>query len=556
MPPGLDRRKRAAAAAAAPVYDTSPAGRLALAERLWGWIPHPGQRAFLTLSLPDGSEPRTLVAACGRRWGKTEALGCDVATRILTEPDLGQMGVAPTRDQSEGLYDSVEEKLRELLDDPDKRADVVAQFPHLEMLEFKRSPYPLIRNRQSGQLVFWVRAAGRKGRNLRGRGTTRKLKRFRVIIDERAYVDDEAVEQAIKPMLATSPGGGQLVEISSPYRKRGGFYEDFLRGEREYKRYRSVRLPSSQNPLVDAEFLAEQQETMSDAAYRAEYLAEFLDAAGIVFLEGDIALAICDDDQGIAPLWGVKYVAGLDLARRGDYTVLSILAIGPDRLRLVKLFRIQGLGYALQLERVVEELIRWGVCRICPDRTGVGDAVVETLVAILAAKRVKCEVDEFIFTGPSKAALIDRLVIALARKLLQFPPHPALLSELRNFEAIPTASGHERLAAAGSGHDDCVCSLALAVYAAAPLFSVDRSTRALVGAVTPSSRKKDDGWQFSTNSETWSVGLPLVALLLQLQTLQALRLLSIAYRSELGRRAGASLASSLRSIRRFTRSAD
>ena len=99
-----------------PNTDNSPEGRLALAARLWGWEPHPGQREFLTLRLPDGREPGTLVAACGRRWGKTEALGCDIATRILTEPDLGQMGVAPTRDQAECLFDSVEEKLRELLE--------------------------------------------------------------------------------------------------------------------------------------------------------------------------------------------------------------------------------------------------------------------------------------------------------------------------------------------------------------------------------------------------------------------------------------------------------
>ena len=37
----------------------------------------------------------------------------------LTEPDLGQMGVAPTRDQAECLFDSVEEKLLELLEGVD-----------------------------------------------------------------------------------------------------------------------------------------------------------------------------------------------------------------------------------------------------------------------------------------------------------------------------------------------------------------------------------------------------------------------------------------------------
>ena len=156
------------AAPAAVAYDTSPEGRLALAARLWGWSPHPGQREFLTLRLPDGSEPQTLVAACGRRWGKTEAVGCDVATRILTEPDLGQMGVAPTRDQAECLFDSVEEKLRDLTEgaeDADAAARVLEEFPHLASLEFRRTPYPMIRRRDTGR---WCSGCGRRV----GRGGT------------------------------------------------------------------------------------------------------------------------------------------------------------------------------------------------------------------------------------------------------------------------------------------------------------------------------------------------------------------------------------------------
>jgi hypothetical protein len=546
---------------------------LALAARLWGWEPHPGQREFLTLRLPDGSEPHTLVAACGRRWGKTEALGCDVATRILTEPDLGQMGVAPTRDQAEGLYDSVEDKLREIIDggfeaedENARRAAQVAilrEFPHLAELEFKRSPYPLIRNKKTGQMVFWVRASGRKGRNLRGRGTTRKLKRFRVIVDERAFVDDEAVEQAIKPMLATSPGGGQLVEISSPYGKRGGFYQDFLKGERLFKRYRSVHLPSSQNPLVDAEFLTEQRETMSDAAYRTEYLAEFLDSAGAVFLAGDVAAALCGDDYGTAPLWGCRYVAGLDLARRGDWTVLTVLEVGPDRLRVVELFRVQGLGYNAQLEKVIEVLRRWGCLRIAADRTGVGDAVVETLATMIAVARLRCEVDDFIFSGPSKDVLIDAVVIALAKLQLVFPPHPILLSELQNFESI-FVPGHREKLQAVTGHDDCVCSLALAVHAAAPFFAGARGSSGAGISVATSRRKKagDDGWDFSaTYGRAWAPSLPLGGLprlvswaISETKTL-ARRLLASVYRFGPFRSLGALPGSSTRSTPRSTRRA-
>jgi len=443
--------------------------RLELAARLWDWHPHEGQRAFLGLRLPDGSEPGVLVAACGRRWGKTECLGMDVASRILTEPDLGQMGVAPTRDQAEGLFDSVEEKITEAQEKAQEDPDLQIRFPHLADLEIKRAPFPQIRRKSTGQMVFWVRAAGRNGRNLRGRGTTRKLKRFRVIVDERAFVSDEAVEAAVKPMLATVKGGGQLVEISSPNGKRGGFYEDYEKGEREYRRYRSVRLPSSQNPLVDKEYLAEMAEEMAPSRFRAEFLAEFVEAAGAVFPDADIEAALCDDDYGLLPLWGRKYVAGVDFGRRGDYTVISVLEVGPLSARLVGWVRLIGLPWEAQVGEIVRVLKHWG-CSICvPDATGIGDVVAEQLVSALAAARVGCAVEPFIFTAASKAPLIDGLAIALSQRRLKFPAHPVLLSELRNFEAIPATNpgGREKLQAA-KGHDDAVCSLALAVRAAAP----------------------------------------------------------------------------------------
>ena len=40
------------------------------------------------------------VAACGHRWGKTEALSLDIATLALDEKDCRQLMVAPTDAQA------------------------------------------------------------------------------------------------------------------------------------------------------------------------------------------------------------------------------------------------------------------------------------------------------------------------------------------------------------------------------------------------------------------------------------------------------------------------
>ncbi|MGC8862988.1 MAG: hypothetical protein ACP5R5_09480, partial [Armatimonadota bacterium] len=64
--------------------------RLRLARLLWGWQPHPTQREWLL------DESRTKIAACGRRWGKTESAAVDAATTAIMHPGSVQMIVSPT----------------------------------------------------------------------------------------------------------------------------------------------------------------------------------------------------------------------------------------------------------------------------------------------------------------------------------------------------------------------------------------------------------------------------------------------------------------------------
>ena len=463
--------------------------RLEKARDWFAWEAHPGQRRLLKLTLTDGNEPQTLVAACGRRWGKTEALAADIAVRLLTEPDLGQLIVAPTRDQAEGLFDSVEEKLRCFVESDD------APAPNWEI---KRSPYPHIRRKSDGAIPLSCRTAGRDGRNLRGKGATRKLPRFRVVVDEAAFVSDTALNEVIRPMLATVPGGGQLALISSPNGRRGAFYQAFCRGEQGRfggaGRVCAVQCPSAKNPLTDSGFLEEMRREMTERAFRAEFLAEFTDAAGAVFTEADVSGAVCDDDYGDAPLAGIRYAAGVDFARRRDYTVCIVVAVGPPpvhELRVVDFLRLKGLGWALQNEEVADCLQKWRVRVVAPDRTGVGDVATEALTRTLLQRRLPTQVDEFVFTSASKTVIVDNLCLALAQKRLCFPAHPDLISELRNFEIIgQTSVGRDRMEAI-QGHDDCVMALALAVQAAEPL----RRHSTVIGATGGRRMTSDDEHQ-------------------------------------------------------------
>jgi hypothetical protein len=98
-----------------------------------------------------------------------------------------------------------------------------------------------------------------------------------MLVDEAARVNED-LYQAIRPMLAVS--GGTLWMMSTPWGKRGFFYEAWANGGEEWER---VRVPATECPRIPKSFLAEQKRTMPDRWFRQEYLCEFVDGTTGVF---------------------------------------------------------------------------------------------------------------------------------------------------------------------------------------------------------------------------------------------------------------------------------
>ena len=110
-----------------------------------------------------------------------------------------------------------------------------------------------------------------------------------LLVDEAARVSDE-LYLAMRPMLAVSDGALWL--MSTPFGKRGFFYEAWERGGPEWER---VRVPATECPRISAEFLAEEEATMGERWFRQEYLCEFEDAVSGVFDRELVERAITDD---------------------------------------------------------------------------------------------------------------------------------------------------------------------------------------------------------------------------------------------------------------------
>jgi hypothetical protein len=101
-----------------------------------------------------------------------------------------------------------------------------------------------------------------------------------LVVDEAARVDD-SLYGAISPMLAVS--GGRLVALSTPWGRRGWFYETT-----RSSRWRTVTVIASECPRISAAWLAEEHDRIGDFWFRQEYGCEFIDALGQMFSTDDI----------------------------------------------------------------------------------------------------------------------------------------------------------------------------------------------------------------------------------------------------------------------------
>jgi hypothetical protein len=110
-----------------------------------------------------------------------------------------------------------------------------------------------------------------------------------LLVDEVARVDDD-MYLAVRPMLAVSHGALWL--MSTPFGKRGFFYETWAEGGNEWER---VRVPAEECPRIERGFLEEERRTLGERWYRQEYQCEFVDSVSGIFDRELVERAITKD---------------------------------------------------------------------------------------------------------------------------------------------------------------------------------------------------------------------------------------------------------------------
>ncbi len=236
--------------------------RLAFAKKL-GMGPDPWQEKLLK------SAASRVLLNCSRQSGKSTISAVLALHRALYHPGSLVLVLAPALRQSQELFGKVASFYRAL------GRPIPAQVERRLSLELEND----------SRIVTLP-------------GTEKTIRGFSgvalLLVDEAARVADE-LYFAVRPMLAVS--GGSLVMLSSPYGKRGVFFEEWANGS-GWERY---EVPATEVPRISPEFLFEERNALPARVFRQEYMCSFEETEDQVFSHEDVAGAITEE---VTPLFG------------------------------------------------------------------------------------------------------------------------------------------------------------------------------------------------------------------------------------------------------------
>jgi Terminase large subunit, T4likevirus-type, N-terminal len=231
--------------------------------RALGLEPDPWQERLLR----SGSD-RVLLNCC-RQSGKSTMTGLIALHRALYHPGSLTLCLAPALRQSQELFGKVLSFYRDL------GRPVLPQAERKLSLEL-----------ENDSRIVTLPGSEKTIRGFSGAAL--------LILDEAARVADE-LYFAVRPMLAVS--GGALIMLSTPYGKRGVFYEEWTGGH-GWERY---EVPATQCLRISEEFLEEERRVLLSWVYRQEYECSFEETEDQVFTTEMVEQAVTPE---VTPLFG------------------------------------------------------------------------------------------------------------------------------------------------------------------------------------------------------------------------------------------------------------
>lgn len=227
-----------------------------------GIIPDPWQAEVLRY------EGKRMLLNCCRQSGKSTTTATKALHTALYRPKSLILLASPSLRQSQELFRKVKDGYSAL----------------------KRKLSLLEDNKLSMQFGNYSRIVSLPGDQATVRGYSGVTL---ILLDEDSQVSDEFYH-AIMPMLIVNDGA--LIAMSTPFGKRGHFFEEWTNGDPEWKR---VQVTAKECPRMTPEKLEQQRRSMGDLFYKQEFECEFVDNVTQTFAFNDIQRAFSDE---ITPL--------------------------------------------------------------------------------------------------------------------------------------------------------------------------------------------------------------------------------------------------------------
>lgn len=228
-------------------------------------------------SVPDLWQARVLrshagqqILLCSRQAGKSTVSATLAVHTAIYQPESLILVLSPSLRQSQELF-------RKML-------DVYAGAGE--------SVRPEVENRLTLELANDSRIVSLPGKEATIRGFSGVTL---LLVDEASRVDD-ALYQAVRPMLAVSKG--RIILLSTPYGKCGFFFNEWMEGGTDWER---TRITAHDVPRIDPNWLEAERQRIPAAVFDQEYLCIFGELEDSVFAHDDIRAALRPDIQPLYP---------------------------------------------------------------------------------------------------------------------------------------------------------------------------------------------------------------------------------------------------------------
>lgn len=439
------------------------------------------ERIIESVVIGDRAEITVLQA---RQSGKTEAIACTIVALMILMPRLAlvfpdrfghmadgfMIGVfAPVEDQAKTMWDRIRERFtsdvtKAVLEDVEIQDQLKNDGPRTMMLSQCRS-------------LCRVQTAHPKA-NIESKSY------HLAVIDEAQDADDKKVRKSIHPMLAFY--GGTIVKSGSASTNKGDFHSainrnrnrQLKRGSKRYHFQYDWKHCARYNKRY-AEFISEEKDRLGEDSdeFKLSYGCQWLLERGM-FTTQEQFDALGDTSMPLVRQWHhSRLVAGLDLGRKQDATVLTILWVDWDHPdpetgyydhRVLNWLELNGDQWEEQYGQIVRFLMDYSVAILGIDGQGGGDVAADRLTRLLP----HIQVEVVGSTIGDQAPRWSHLMALMSRGLVSWPAHSSAMRtktwqrfERQMVDLEKEYRGRFMLAAAPNekdAHDDYPDSLSIA----------------------------------------------------------------------------------------------